>query len=424
MPPAIAAVGLTSLMRGRRPLLLFLCGSAPLLLAWGLYIAVDVDTFVAQMQLQLERKAGSAQSPLGNLLRLARFSGRAAPLMLASFLGGMAGLIAGRRELLPWLIGAVCLVPVILLSGELIYPAYMAPFTAVGLGWWLRLSRWASRALLAAVLGFGVTLALDPPPLAGIDPKYEPYCSNLSNQIGPGHTVLFAIVPDPWFCLRKRSDLQIRIAPPVHLTREKMRTYLAKADDVVLGGYNPPGFDDVVREWDNWATPGQRLWIVNGEVYSFAEYREHLRLSSILPSEGEEHGRQNYMTKTIELFNGRDLAGWEDHKNPHLWTVVDGMIVGTSEAGKMSNLSTQTQYGDFELTFEYNADAKVNSGVFLRVSDLDDEVHTGLEIQILDTYGKEPPLDNGDSGALYDMIAPSTNPLSPAGEWNRMRLRC
>ena len=42
------------------------------------------------------------------------------------------------------------------------------------------------------------------------------------------------------------------------------------------------------------------------------------------------------MTKTIELFNGRDLTGWEDHKNPHLWTVVDGMIVGTSEAGKLA----------------------------------------------------------------------------------------
>ena len=180
--------------------------ATPLLLAWGLYIAVDVDTFVAQMQLQLEVKAGRARSPLDNLQRVAEFSGNVAPLMLASFLGGMAGLIAGRRELLPWLIGAVCLVPVILLSGELIYPAYMAPFTAVGLGWWLRLSRWASRALLAAVLGLGVTLALDPPPLAGIDPNYEPYCSNLSNQIGPGHTVLFLnhqglVVGHRW-CLR------------------------------------------------------------------------------------------------------------------------------------------------------------------------------------------------------------------------------
>ena len=130
------------------------------------------------------------------------------------------------------------------------------------------------------------------------------------------------------------------------------------------------------------------------------------------------------MTEAIELFNGRDLTGWEDHKNPHLWTVEDGMIVGISEAGKMSNLSTQAQYGDFELRLEYNADAKVNSGVFLRVSDLDDEVHTGLEIQILDTYGKEPPLDRGDSGALYDMIAPSANALKPAGEWNQMRMRC
>ena len=130
------------------------------------------------------------------------------------------------------------------------------------------------------------------------------------------------------------------------------------------------------------------------------------------------------MTEAIELFNGRDLTGWEDHKNPRLWTVEDGMIVGISEAGKMSNLSTQAQYGDFELRLEYNADAKVNSGVFLRVSDLDDEVHTGLEIQILDTYGKELPLDRGDSGALYDMIAPSANALKPAGEWNQMRMRC
>ena len=130
------------------------------------------------------------------------------------------------------------------------------------------------------------------------------------------------------------------------------------------------------------------------------------------------------MTEAIILFNGRDLTGWEDHKNPHLWTVEDGMIVGISEAGKMSNLSTQAQYGDFELRLEYNADAKVNSGVFLRVSDLDDEVHTGLEIQILDTYGKELPLDRGDSGALYDMIAPSANALKPAGEWNQMRMRC
>lgn len=130
------------------------------------------------------------------------------------------------------------------------------------------------------------------------------------------------------------------------------------------------------------------------------------------------------MADTIELFNGTDLTGWQDHKHPELWTVEDGMIVGTSEVGKMSNLSTVEQYSDFELELEYLADPAVNSGVFLRVSDLNDEVHTGLEIQILDTYGKEPPLSAHDCGALYDMVAPSENAVRPAGEWNRMRMTC
>ena len=130
------------------------------------------------------------------------------------------------------------------------------------------------------------------------------------------------------------------------------------------------------------------------------------------------------MANTIELFNGSDLTGWRDHKNPDLWTVEDGMIVGTTEAGKMSNLSTIEQYEDFMLELEYNADAQVNSGVFLRVSDLEDEVHTGLEIQILDTFGKEAPLSRNDSGALYDLVAPTENAVRPAGEWNRMRITC
>ena len=147
-------------------------------------------------------------------------------------------------------------------------------------------------------------------------------------------------------------------------------------------------------------------------------------LDVIRANKGAYWKGSNTMTDTIELFNGRDLSGWKDHKNPHLWSVEDGMIVCTAETGKMSNLSTEVQYGDFELTLEYNADAKVNSGVFLRVSDLEDEVHTGLEIQILDTYGKELPLSRNDSGALYDMIAPSSNALRPAGEWNQMRMRC
>lgn len=129
------------------------------------------------------------------------------------------------------------------------------------------------------------------------------------------------------------------------------------------------------------------------------------------------------MSEWIDLFNGVDLTGWEDFKNPHLWSARDGMIVGVSEVKKMSNLSTVEQYGDFELTFEYNHDARVNSGCFLRVSDLKDEVHTGLEIQILDsTDGEDSPAVH-DCGGLYDMVAPAVNAAKPAGEWNTYNIK-
>jgi len=129
------------------------------------------------------------------------------------------------------------------------------------------------------------------------------------------------------------------------------------------------------------------------------------------------------MSEWRELFNGVNLDGWEDFKNPHLWSVEDGTIVGVAELKKMSNLSADAQFGDFELSLEYNADPKVNSGVFVRVSDLANEVHTGLEIQILDSYDTETP-DKHDSGALYDMIAPKVNAVRPAGEWNVYRIVC
>ena len=64
-------------------------------------------------------------------------------------------------------------------------------------------------------------------------------------------------------------------------------------------------------------------------------------LDVIRANKGAYWKGSNTMTDTIELFNGRDLSGWEDHKNPHLWSVEDCMIVCTAETGKMSNLSPQ-----------------------------------------------------------------------------------
>ena len=57
-------------------------------------------------------------------------------------------------------------------------------------------------------------------------------------------------------------------------------------------------------------------------------------------------------------------------------------------------------------------------GVFMRVGDLKDHVNSGMEVQILDTYGKEN-VGHHDCGGLIKTQGPSKNMVKPAGEWNR-----
>jgi len=55
-------------------------------------------------------------------------------------------------------------------------------------------------------------------------------------------------------------------------------------------------------------------------------------------------------SETIQLFNGKDLDGWEGH--PELWSVLDGVIVAkNTEPIKVSTyLLTRRKFSDFRLT--------------------------------------------------------------------------
>ena len=46
----------------------------------------------------------------------------------------------------------------------------------------------------------------------------------------------------------------------------------------------------------------------------------------------------------------------------------------------------------------------------------------GMEIQLLDDYGKEP--DKGKTGSIYRVVAPSEIASKPAGEWNDLSILC
>ena len=119
----------------------------------------------------------------------------------------------------------------------------------------------------------------------------------------------------------------------------------------------------------------------------------------------------------ISLFDGQTLDGWSTTGKAEGWVVEDGSIACLAQDGKY--LYTLEQYENFVLSIDFKIAEKTNSGIFFRWSDLNDPVHTGIEIQVFDSYGQET-LDTHTCGAIYDMVAPSSNPSKLAGEWNNI----
>ena len=119
----------------------------------------------------------------------------------------------------------------------------------------------------------------------------------------------------------------------------------------------------------------------------------------------------------INLFNNKDLTGWI--AKPGSWVIEDGVLIRKGGG----DIWTEQPFGDFVLDLEFKLDPETNSGVFLRTGDIQDCVQTGIEMQVLDSFGKEPP-DTHDCGAIYDCLAPSKNTVKKPGEWNHAVITC
>ena len=99
-----------------------------------------------------------------------------------------------------------------------------------------------------------------------------------------------------------------------------------------------------------------------------------------------------------ELFNGKDLAGWDGDEN--YWSVKDGVITGRSTADKPLKRNTfliwkGNTLKDFELRVSYKI-AGGNSGIQYRSKDNGDHVVSGYQADIV---GGEP---DKYSGILYE----------------------
>ena len=107
-------------------------------------------------------------------------------------------------------------------------------------------------------------------------------------------------------------------------------------------------------------------------------------------------------------------------EKPDFWEVdADGILAPTPQGH--GTIWTKQRYGNFILELDYKVPEKGNSGVFVRGADLDNWIHTTIEIQI---HATTDGSKHGQNGAVYDCLSPSKNANKKPGEWNHYVITC
>jgi hypothetical protein len=170
---------------------------------------------------------------------------------------------------------------------------------------------------------------------------------------------------------------------------------------------------------------------------------------------------QEQHDRWVLLFDGKTMQGWDDPraKTPpgDAWTIDGDSLKANPHPRITEDLFTSRNFRDFELAFEWKISPAGNSGVkyriqkhlFLSPFDPAHPVHgfeglvnrsfevpmlsrpdhgqdyvIGFEYQLTDDSKNGDALGNAKhtAGALYDMVAPSSNASKPVGEWNTSRI--
>ena len=123
------------------------------------------------------------------------------------------------------------------------------------------------------------------------------------------------------------------------------------------------------------------------------------------------------------LFDGKGLDAWTPASRAGGWAVNAAGELYPAKPGR--DLCTRRRYCDYvvELDFKLGAKRKANSGVFIRVHDPNNDVNTGMEVQILDNGDYGVPFNAGNAnGALYELVRPAVDANKPIGAWNHFRI--
>jgi hypothetical protein len=137
----------------------------------------------------------------------------------------------------------------------------------------------------------------------------------------------------------------------------------------------------------------------------------------------------------IELFNGRDLSGWDyflvdsTAAMQDVWSVEDGILICQGEP--RGYLYTEDDYESFQLAVEWRwPEEPGNSGVLMRVAVEPQMLPSSVEAQLQsgnagDMYGFHDFVIGGDEERLSEIGVPGlrlakiTSNENEPGEWNR-----
>ena len=108
------------------------------------------------------------------------------------------------------------------------------------------------------------------------------------------------------------------------------------------------------------------------------------------------------MGKTVPLFNGKNLEGW-NIKPENQWEVVNGILTSPKSG---VNLISEEKFKDFKLHAEFRYPEGSNSGLYLRGR---------YEVQIADNKGLEA--SSIYFGGIYGLLSPNENVAMNAGAW-------
>lgn len=154
--------------------------------------------------------------------------------------------------------------------------------------------------------------------------------------------------------------------------------------------------------------------------------RKHILLLMMILVSGITMNAQDWK----ELFNGKNLKGWEQLDGTAEYRVEDGELIGTSMVGTPNSfMATKKVYGDFILEYEMKMDRGLNSGVQFRSTALQPngkERVNGYQVEC-DDHDSRPwaggIYEEASRGWLYPMsynlFAAKHNKL---GEWNQIRV--